>query len=230
MSHQPSTIPSWPENERPREKLATFGVSTLSEAELLAILIRTGTRNQTAVDIARDILQKAENNLNLLGKLSVSELSKIKGLGQVKAITLLAALELGRRRKSSEAPEKPKITKSEDAARILQPLIADLQHEEFHVLHLNRAHKVIGHRKISMGGVSATVVDPKIIFSGALELKACSIIVSHNHPSGSLKPSEQDIQLTKKLREGGRNLEITLLDHIIIAGTSFYSFADEGLL
>jgi DNA repair protein RadC len=230
MQHNPAKIPSWPENERPREKMESFGSSVLSDAELLAILIRTGTRNQTAVDIARDILTVSENNLNLLGRLSVAELSKIKGLGKVKAITLLAALELGRRRKSSEAPDKPKITSSGDAARILQPIIADLAHEEFHVLHLNRAHKLIGHRKISMGGVSGTVVDPKIIFSGALELKASSIIVSHNHPSGNLKPSEQDIQLTKKLREGGRNLEITVLDHIIIAGTSFYSFADEGLL
>lgn len=230
MKVSPIQIKNWPENDRPREKLNIFGPSALSDSELIAILLRSGTRNSSAVDLAREVLQRSENNLLSLGRLTVRELSTIKGLGEVKAITLLAALELGRRRKSAELPKKIKVKGSRNAFDFFQPLLADLPHEEFHILLLNRAHCVIGHRKISSGGISGTVVDPKLIFSSALEVKSSAIILCHNHPSGNLQPSESDIQLTKRLKEGGRNLEIAVLDHIIIAGTSFYSFADEGSL
>jgi DNA repair protein RadC len=230
MKANPIQIKNWPENDRPREKLNIFGAAALSDSELIAILLRSGTRNSSAVDLAREILQLSENNLVSLGRLTVRELSTIKGLGEVKAITLLAALELGRRRKSAELPKKIKVKGSRDAFDFFQPLLADLPHEEFHILLLNRANCIIGHRKISSGGISGTIVDPKLIFSSALEVMSSSIILCHNHPSGNQKPSESDIQLTKKLKEGGRNLEIAVLDHIIIAGTSFYSFADDGSL
>lgn len=230
MKQKQAIITEWPLDDQPREKFLMHGPAAVSDAELLAILIRSGNRTHTAVDLSREILGKAENNLNVLGKFSYSELTKIHGLGRVKAITILAALELGRRRKLIDTPDKPRITSSKDAVDILQPVLSDLNHEEFHVLLMNQAHKVIGHRKISMGGISGTVADPRLIFGFALELKASAIILSHNHPSGNLKPSEQDIQLTKKLSAAGKSLDISVLDHIIIAGTSFYSFADEGLL
>lgn len=206
------------------------GANTLAETELIAILIRSGTKTHTAVDLAREVMKLANNDLNDLCRLSVNDLSAIKGLGTVRAVTLVAAFELGRRRKSTPSASKPKISGSKDAVQILQPFLSDLPHEEFHILLLNRAHRVIGQRLISKGGISGTVVDPKLIFGGALEMKASAVILSHNHPSGNIKPSEADIQLTKKLKEGGRSLEICVLDHIIIAGSSFYSFADEGLL
>jgi DNA repair protein RadC len=225
-----SGISLWPENDRPREKLLLHGASTLGEAELIAILIRSGTKTHSAVDLAREVLKMANNDMNDLCRLSVIDLSSVKGLGKVRAISLVAAFELGRRRKRNTSSEKVKITGSKDAVNILQPVLADLSHEEFHILLLNRAHRVIGQRLISKGGISGTVVDPKLIFSGALEMKASAVILSHNHPSGNTKPSEADIQLTRKLKEGGLSLEISVLDHIIIAGSSFYSFADEGLL
>lgn len=221
---------NWQEDDRPREKMLSHGVSVLSEAELVAILLRTGSREKNAVELARELLKCSGNNLQELGRMSFREMSSLKGMGHVKTLTLMAALELGRRRKLTPNPEKVKIGSSKDAAKLLQPLLADLEHEEFHILLLNRAHKVIGRKRISMGGISGTVVDPKMIFSSALEQKSSAIILSHNHPSGNLTPSEADLQLTKKLKEGGRSLEISILDHIIIAGTSFYSFADEGLL
>ncbi len=223
-------IKKWAEADRPREKLVKYGKESLSIAELLAILLRTGTSKTTALDLSRQVLSNSENDLTQLARLSVSDLSKIKGLGPVKAITIVAALELGRRRREEETTQKSQISSSKAAADILQPILEDLDHEEFWIILLNKANRLIDKKVISSGGMSATVVDPKIIFRVALENRACSIILGHNHPSGNTKPSESDIQLTKKLKEAGKNLEISVLDHIIIAGSSFYSFADEGLL
>lgn len=220
----------WPDSDKPRQKLIEKGVSTLSVTELIAILFRTGTRGNDALQLARTVLQDFDNDLHELARMDTIRLSRIKGLGSVKSITLVAAFELGRRCRLAEIKDKPKICSSTDAVSILQPRLSDLSHEEFHVLLLNRSHKVMGHKTISIGGQSGTVVDPKIIFRTALEQKAAAVILSHNHPSGNLNPSESDIQLTKKLREGGRYLDIPVLDHIIIAGSSFYSFADEGML
>ena len=222
-------IKTWSENDRPREKMLQHGKNALSDAELLAILIRTGTKEKNAVEIARDILALGNQNLASLSRLSVEEMATIKGLGQVKAVTICAALELGRRRRESEAILE-KIANSRDAAAIMQPHLADLSHEEFWVILLNRANKVITRKNISVGGTSGTVVDAKIIFKEAIQARCSGIILCHNHPSGNNKPSEADIQLTRKLKEGALQLDLAILDHIIIAGSSFFSFADEGLL
>ena len=222
-------IKTWSQNDRPREKMLQHGKNALSDAELLAILIRTGTKEKNAVEIARDILALGNQNLASLSRLSVEEMATIKGLGQVKAVTICAALELGRRRRESEAILE-KIANSRDAAAIMQPHLADLSHEEFWVILLNRANKVITRKNISVGGTSGTVVDAKIIFKKAIQARCSGIILCHNHPSGNNKPSEADIQLTRKLKEGALQLDLAILDHIIIAGSSFFSFADEGLL
>lgn len=222
-------IKSWSESDRPREKMLQHGKNALSDAELLAILIRTGTREKNAVEIARDILALGNQNLASLSRLSVEEMATIKGLGHVKAVTICAALELGRRRRESEAILE-KIANSRDAAAIMQPHLADLSHEEFWVILLNRANKVLTRKNISVGGTSGTVVDAKIIFKEAIQARSSGIILCHNHPSGNNKPSEADIQLTRKLKEGALQLDLAILDHIIIAGSSFFSFADEGLL
>lgn len=225
-----TTIKSWAEGDRPREKLLQHGRHTLSDAELVAILIRTGTKNASAVDLAREILHRSGNDLNTLARLNPRELARIKGMGMVKAVTLVAALEIGRRRREAEALKKEKITESKDVVDLLQPHLSDLNHEEFWLLLLNRANHIIHKTAISKGGISGTVVDPRLIFKTAIEHGASGIILSHNHPSGNTKPSEADIQLTKKLRDAGKNLDIDILDHIIIAGNSFFSFADEGLM
>lgn len=206
----------------------TKGTGVLSDAELMAILISTGTAKMTAVELARLVLQHVNNDLNALARLSVKDLMKVKGIGEAKAITIVAALELGRRRKELEPEAKPKITGSKDAFELLRGDLMDLPKEEFWVLLLNRANRVIAKRRISEGGVSGTVADPKIIYKFALEELASGVIVAHNHPSGNLSASQQDIELTRKLKEGGRMLEIQLLDHIIVAGTQYYSFADNG--
>lgn len=224
------SINCWAPGDRPREKFRSSGASALSDSELIAILIRNGTGSHNAVELAREILNGCKNNLHDLGRAGLHELMSVKGVGAAKAITLLAALELGRRCRTAEAMSMKKITCSRDAVSLLEPILRDLQHEEFWIILLNRANAVIDQRMISKGGVSGTVVDPKIIFNEALKMKASGIIVSHNHPSNNPRPSESDLQLTKKLREGGKLMEISLLDHIIIAGTSFYSFADEGVL
>jgi DNA repair protein RadC len=224
------SIKAWAEGDRPREKLLQHGRHTLSDAELVAILIRTGIKNISAVDLAKQILHQSGNDLATLSRLNPRELAKIKGMGLVKAVTLVAALELGRRRREAAASEKKKITCSKDVADLLQPHLCDLVHEEFWLLLLNRANHVIHKSAVSKGGISGTVVDPRIIFKTAIEHHASGIILSHNHPSGNTKPSEADIQLTKKIVAGGKNLDIDVLDHIIIAGNSFYSFADEGIL
>lgn len=223
-------IKSWSPEDRPREKLLLKGTSALSEAELIAILIGSGTANMSAVEVAKKILLQGGNNLNDLAKLSVKDLMKIKGIGEAKAITIVAALELGRRRKEADVEEKPKISTSKEAFDQLKADLMDLPHEEFWVLLLNRANRVIKKKKVSEGGVSGTVADPKIIFKMALEELACGVVVAHNHPSGNLTPSQSDIGLTKKLQEAGKFLEIQLLDHVIIAGNKYFSFADEGLI
>ncbi|MFI5220009.1 MAG: DNA repair protein RadC [Bacteroidia bacterium] len=224
-------IKGWAEADRPREKLLKQGRHTLTDSELLAILVRTGTKNETAVDVAKNILSQCNNDLAELSKLSVSDLmKKSKGMGEVKAITIIAALELGRRRREADGLKRKSITTSKDAFEILHPHLSDLVHEEFFVLMLNRANDVIRKHEISKGGVAGTVVDPKLIFTAALEHRASNIILCHNHPSGHTKPSPEDIKLTKKLTEAGKMMEINVLDHIIIAGNSYYSFADEGLM
>lgn len=221
-------IKNWSPEDRPREKLVMKGTGALSDAELIAILIGTGTTKITAVELARQMLQHVNNDLHSLARLTVKDLMKIKGIGEAKAITIVAALELGRRRKELEPEAKPKITSSKDAFELLRGDLMDLPKEEFWVLLLNRANRVITKRRISEGGVSGTVADPKIIFKLALEELASGVIVAHNHPSGNLSASQQDIDLTRKLKEGGKLLEIQLLDHIIVAGTRYYSFADNG--
>lgn len=224
------TIKHWSPEDRPREKLILKGKSSLSDAELIAILIGTGTSTLSAVDLAKKVMQSVDNNLHQLARLTVKDLIKIKGIGEAKAITIVAALELGRRRKELETDEKPKITGSKDAYEILKADLLDMPHEEFWILLLNRANRVITKKQISQGGVAGTVADPKIIFKMALETLASGIILAHNHPSGNLTASQADIDLTKKLKEGGKLLEIYVLDHLIVAGQKYFSFADEGML
>ncbi|MCU0339456.1 MAG: DNA repair protein RadC [Spirosomaceae bacterium] len=228
--HVSRNILSWAEEDRPREKLLLKGRSALTDAELIAILIGSGTVDLTAVDLAKIILQKAGNNLNELAKLSIKDLMKIKGIGEAKAISIAAALELGRRRKSEEPVKKPRITCSKDAYEQIRPYLQDLPHEEFWLLLLTRANDVIRPVQISQGGVSGTVADPKMIFKAAVEHLASAIILVHNHPSGNLRPSEADRDLTRRLKEAGRLLEIPVLDHLIFTDAGFYSFADEGIL
>jgi DNA repair protein RadC len=223
-------IKSWAAEDRPREKLLLKGTAALSDAELIAILLGTGTTSISAVDLAKSILQSVGHNLDDLGRLSVKDLMKIKGIGQAKAITIISALELGRRRKNSATPEKSKITSSSEAYDLIKGDLMDKPQEEFWVIFLNRNNRPIKKQRISLGGVHGTVADPKIIFKMALEELASAIIVAHNHPSGNLTPSRQDIDLTARLKEGSKLLEITLTDHLIIAGKGYYSFADEGLL
>ncbi len=224
------TIKSWAEEDRPREKLLLKGKHVLSDAELIAILITSGNDKETAVELSKRLLGDLQNNLNELSKVSVKELMKFRGIGEAKAISIVAALELGRRRKDAAATKRDKITTSKDAFDVFQPLLGDLHHEEFWILFLNRANMIIGKQQISFGGMAGTVADPKIIFKAALDSKASSIILCHNHPSGNVKPSEADIRLTKNLVEAGKVLEISVLDHLIVTQNSFYSFADEGMM
>lgn len=226
----PLNIKSWSPEDRPREKLLLKGTSALSDAELIAILIGSGTSRLSAVELSKKILSLGNNNLNELARLSVKDLMKIKGIGEAKAIAIVAALELGRRRKDQDPEEKPKITSSKDAFDLLKGDMMDLQKEEFWVLLLNRANRVAKKKRISEGGVSGTVADPKIIYKLALEELASGIIVAHNHPSGNLQASQSDLDLTRKLKEAGKFLEIQLLDHIIIANQKYLSFADEGMM
>jgi len=214
----------------PREKLLLKGTSALSDAELIAILIGSGTAKLSAVDVAKKVLAHVENNLDNLAKLSVKDLMKAKGIGEAKAITIVAAMELGRRRKDQSPEEKPKIESSQSAFNLIKGDLQDLPHEEFWVLVLNRANRLIKKKRISEGGVSGTVADPKIIFKLAVDELASGIIVVHNHPSGNLKPSDSDINLTKKLKEAGKVLEVGVFDHLIVAHNKYFSFADEGLL
>jgi DNA repair protein RadC len=223
-------IPQWAEEDRPREKLLLKGKSILSDAELLAILLGTGTKSMSAVDLSKHLLQRVNMDLNELAKLSIHDLMKQKGIGLAKAITIISALELGKRRKDSVLPVKPGITSSSDVIELMRPDLLDLPHEEFWIILLNRANRVLKKWKISSGGISGTVADPRLIFKIALDFYACSIILVHNHPSGAVKPSQADIALTKKLKQAGELMEIPVLDHLIYGENSYFSFADEGLL
>src|SRR6185369_5441502 len=226
----PMSIKSWSPEDRPREKLLLKGTSALSDAELIAILLGSGTTKLSAVDVAKKVLSHVENNLDNLAKLSIKELMKAKGIGEAKAITIVAAMELGRRRKEQSPEEKPKLETSKSAFDMIRGDLQDLPHEEFWVLLLNRANRLVKKKRVSEGGVSGTVADPKIIFKLALDELASGVILAHNHPSNNLKPSDSDLSLTKKLKEAGKLLEIAVLDHIIVAGQQYFSFADEGLI
>ena len=223
-------ILSLAEEDRPREKLLMKGKSALSDAELLGILLGSGTVNVSAVDLAKIVLQDVGNDLNELAKLSVKDLEKHKGIGEAKAITIVSALELGRRRKESEPVKRHRITASRDAYEMMKPHLLDLTHEEFWVILLSRSNRVLRTVRISAGGVTGTVADPKVIFKQALGYRACALILVHNHPSGNLTPSHADRELTRKLKEAGTWLEIPVLDHIIFADRDYFSFADEGIL
>ena len=221
-------IKNWSISDRPREKLSQYGRAHLSDAELLAILIGSGSQEESAVDLCRRILASADQNLDTLSRYGIADLNKFKGIGPAKAISIIAALELGRRRQSSAPALRPKITSSYEAFQVIGPSLGDLPHEEFWVLMLDNAGKLIRKVQVSKGGVTATYVDQKLIWKEALEKLATSIILIHNHPSGTLKPSRQDIELTRKIAYGGRQLGIVVNDHLIIGGGSYYSFADEG--
>ncbi len=229
-SRQGLNILSWAKEDRPREKLMMKGKSALSDAELIAILIGSGTRSLSAVDVAKKILALAGNNLNELAKFSVKDLIKVEGIGEAKAIAIVSALELGRRRKEAEVFKKQKITCSQDVYELMKPELLDQRKEEFWIVLLDRANGVISKNKISSGGISGTVADPKLIFKMALEQMASGIILVHNHPSGNLQPSGSDGTLTKKIINGGESLEIKVLDHIIFTDNGYYSFADEGMM
>jgi DNA repair protein RadC len=225
-----TSIKFWAEDDQPREKLINKGRLALSNAELLAILINSGSNEESAVALSKRILASSQDNLIELSKLDLSDLKKFKGIGDARAVTIIAALELGRRRRESEALIKKTITCSRDAFEIMQSTLADLNYEEFWILLVNRANQVIRKLNISEGGFAGTVADPKKIFKLALENSASGIILCHNHPSGSLKPSDADIQLTRKLKEVGLHLDLPILDHLIIGEEKYLSFADEGLL
>jgi DNA repair protein RadC len=225
------SIKSWAEEDQPREKLLLKGKAALSDAELITILLRTGVTGSSALDIAKKIINHVNGDLNALGKLSVSDLKKLaKGLGDTKAITIVAALELGRRRQASEVREKPVIRRSQDTYDYIYAEMADLGHEEFYVLYLNRKNTVLAHKNISTGGVGGTVVDIKIVLKHGIDLLATAIIAVHNHPSGNVSPSQQDIELTKKLKDAAKLIDITLVDHVILGEKKYYSFADEGMI
>ncbi|MGI0107615.1 RadC family protein [Salinimicrobium sp. WS361] len=224
------TIKHWAEGDRPREKLLQKGREFLSDAELLAILIGSGSRNESAVEVCKKVLFKAEDNLNELGRFSVKQLMEVKGIGEAKALTIVAALELGRRRRSSEALEKKKISSSASVFELMQPKIGELPHEEFWILYLNNSNKVIQELPLSKGGITGTLVDVRLAYKQALNLGATATILVHNHPSGNLNPSAADKQLTQKFKTAGESLDIKVLDHLIITEKSYFSFADEGLL
>lgn len=224
------SIKSWALDDRPREKLVAKGKTVLSDAELMAILIGSGNRQESAVALSQRMLQSVEGNINELAKLSIEKLMTFKGIGEAKAVNIIAALELGKRRQLENLLEKPKITGSKDVFNLMQPIIGDLSHEEFWVLFLNNSNKVLAKHQVSKGGLTATVVDVRLLFKQALELFSVAIIVCHNHPSGKLKPSDADLHLTQKIKNAGTTLDIKLLDHLIITENAYFSFADEGVL
>jgi len=232
MEHNNIHIPirEWAEDDRPREKLLSKGKNSLSDAELIAILLGTGNRSDTAVDLAKRVLQQCSNSLVTLSKQSVKDLQKFEGIGGAKAVNIIAGLELGRRRQGAEVLEREKITCSKDVFSLFQSLLGDKEYEYFCILLLDRANKVISPEMISEGGVSGTVADPKKIFRIVLEKNGSSVILCHNHPSGNIEPSEADIRLTRKLKEAGSLLDIQVLDHLIIGDDKYYSFADENMI
>ncbi len=228
--NESNSIKSWPIDDRPREKMQAKGAAALSNSELLAILINNGNKDKSALEIAKDILQLSHNNLDELGKLSLKDLQKIKGIGTAKAITIAAAMELGRRRTNSDFLNKTVVRSSGEIASYLKVVLKDHPHEVFAVLFLNRANKILHFEIVSSGGLTGTVADPRIILKKALETGATSIVLSHNHPSGSLKPSRADEELTQKITQAAFYLDIRVLDHIIVSDEGYFSFADEGLL
>lgn len=223
-------ITAWAEEDRPREKMILKGRQALSDAELLAILIGSGTTGLSAVALAQQILQSVDGDLNDLGKCSLPDLQKFPGIGEAKAVTITAALELGRRRQLSDLRERPRVTHSRDAFQAIAPLLTDLQHEEFWLLLLNKANEIFARERLSSGGMSGTVVDLKMVLKAALQAKAAAFIAIHNHPSGNLQPSQADIDLTRRLKQSGHLIDLPLLDHLIISERGYFSFADEGLM
>ncbi len=228
--NKPMPIKSWAEEDRPREKLVIKGKSVLSDAELIAILIGSGSRSESAVDLSKRILYSIDNNLNKLGKLSVTDLQKFNGIGEAKAVSIITALELGRRRRLEEALVVPKITSSSAVFEIMQPLIGELQYEEFWIIFLNNSNKVLFKEQSSKGGLTGTLVDVRLVFKKAIDLFATAIILCHNHPSGKLQPSNADKSITQKLKQAGETLDIKVLDHLIITENEYFSFADESLM
>jgi len=224
------SIKYWAEDDQPREKLMLKGKAALSDAELIAILIGSGSRNESAVELSKRILSSVDNNLNALGKQSLQQLMSFKGIGEAKAITIAAAMELGRRRRDEEGVELKKITSSKAVFDIMQPIIGELPHEEFWIIYLNNSNKVIYKSQLSKGGITGTVVDVRLVFKTALEQNAVAIILVHNHPSGVLQASEPDKQITRQLKQAGQTMSINVLDHVIVTEKGYLSFADEGIL
>ena len=223
-------IRQWNEDDRPREKLLLKGKSNLSNAELIAILLGSGTRRESAVELARRVLDLADNNLSELGKVSLAQLQRLSGIGPVKAITLSAALELGRRRQEAEPLRRQQIQTSRDIYEVFGPRIGDLRHEEFWVMCLNRNNRVVGTHRIGAGGISATVADIRLILQYAIEAHASCLILCHNHPSGNLQPSQEDLKLTHSVKQAAQWMDILLIDHLIVSNTAYFSFADERKL
>jgi DNA repair protein RadC len=232
MQQKPSSfsIKDWSDDDKPREKLVQKGRAALSNAELIAILIGSGTKNETAVALSKRILSSANNNLNELGRVSIKKLMKFKGIGEAKAVSIAAAMEIGRRRQNEKAVLKAQISGSKAVFNLLQPLIADLPHEEFWIVYLNNSNKVIHKAQLSKGGITGTLVDIRLVMKQALEFGAVSLVLAHNHPSGTLKPSEADKKITKKLQKASEALDIRVLDHVIITQNNYYSFADNNLI
>ena len=224
------SIKQWAKDDRPREKLLNQGPSHLSDSELVAILLNHGTRDKSAIDLGKEVLQLGKNNLNELGKLTVKDLMRIKGIGEAKAISIAAALELGRRRQASSHLQKPIVSTSRDLANYLQSLFQDHNREIFAVAFLNQSNRINHIETVSEGGITGTIADPRIILKKALEENAVSMILCHNHPSGSLKPSRQDEEITRKIKEAAKYFDIKVLDHIIVSDSGYFSFADEGIL
>ncbi len=228
---QPSfSIKNWSQDDRPREKLRDKGKAALSDAELVAILIGSGSRNESAVELCKRILASVDHNLSALGKLSFKQLTEFKGIGEAKAISIIAALELGRRRRGEEALQQDKIDSSQSVFELMQPIIGELAHEEFWIIYLNNSNKVLQKNQLSKGGITGTLVDVRLALKTAIEVGAVGLILTHNHPSGTLKPSEADKQITTKLKNAGESLDIKVLDHLIITENAYFSFADEGML
>ena len=232
MQQKPSSfsIKNWSDDDKPREKLVHKGKSALSDAELIAILIGSGSRNESAVELSKRILASVNNNLNELGKLSIKQLMQFKGIGEAKAVSIAAALEIGRRRRGEEAQKITKINSSKNVFELLQPKMGELPHEEFWIVFLNNSNSVLQAGQLSKGGITGTLVDVRLVLKQALELGAVGLILAHNHPSGTLKPSEADKQITKKLKVASEALDIKVLDHIIITQKEYFSFADENIL
>jgi len=232
MSEKQSSfsIKNWSQDDQPREKLRDKGKTSLSDAELVAILIGSGSRQESAVDLCKRILASVDHNLNALGKLSIKQLMDFKGIGEAKAITIAAALELGRRRRLEDALHQDKISSSRSVFDIMQPILGELPHEEFWILYLNNSNKVIQKNQLSKGGITGTLVDVRLVLKNALEVGATALILCHNHPSGTLKPSEADKAITSKLKSAAKSLDIKVLDHLIITEKVYFSFADEELI